>query len=303
MPAFAIEHLSKIESPLARSLVWGSVWDATRDAETAASDFVRLVLGNIGSETESTTLRTTLNQLVLSVNTYVAPERRVSIAQQAASGLWDLASSAEAGSDAQFQFVKFFAVLASTADQLDKVAGLRDGSIVLEGLTTDTDLSWELLTSLVTGGRAGSAEIDAALTADNTATGAQAAAQARAAIPTAEGKAAAWSSVFDSDDLPNTIVRMTGVGFQRVHDTSLLEPYVSRYFDSLQSVWASRTYKIAEYLVEGMYPFPLVDSRLAEATRAWLDANQEPAALRRLVSENLASVERALKAQERDAQV
>jgi len=35
---------------------------------------------------------------------------------------------------------------------------------------------------------------------------------------------------------------------------------------------------------------------------AWLDANPEPAALRRLVVENLAGTERALKAQERDAQ-
>ncbi|GAB3608150.1 aminopeptidase N [Humibacter ginsengiterrae] len=298
---FAIEHLSEIESPLARSLVWGSVWDATRDAETQASDYVRLVLGNIGTETESTTLRTTLNQLVLTVHSYVAPHRRESSARQAADTLWELASSAQAGSDAQFQFVKFFAVLASTPEQLAKISGLRDGSIVLDGLTVDTDLSWELLTSLVAGGQAGSAEIDAALAADNTATGAQAAAQARAAIPTPEGKAAAWASVFDSDDLPNTIVRMTGVGFQRAHDTALLEPYVTKYFDALQSVWASRTYKIAEYLVEGMYPFPLADQRLADATRDWLEANQEPAALRRLVSENLASVERALRAQERDA--
>ncbi|NNC10853.1 aminopeptidase N [Planctomonas sp. JC2975] len=300
--ALAIEHLSDIESPLARSLVWGSVWDATRDAETPASDYVRLVLGNIGSETESTTLRTTLNQLVLSVHSYVAPERSAASGEEAADALWQLASSAAAGSDAQFQFVKFFAALASTPDQLSKVAGLRDGSVVLDDLAIDTDLAWELLTSLVAGGAAGAAEIDAALAADNTANGAQAAAQARAAIPTAEGKAAAWASVFDSDDLPNTIVRMTGVGFDRVHDTSLLEPYVARYFEALQSVWASRTYKIAEYLVEGMYPYPLANRELADATRAWLDANAEPAALRRLVTENLASVERALAAQERDAQ-
>ena len=299
----AIEHLGDIESPLARSLVWGSVWDATRDAETAASDYVRLVLGNIGSETESTTLRTTLNQLVLSVNSYVAPERRAEATQQSADALWQLAEHAESGSDAQFQFVKFFAALASTPEQLANVRGLRDGSIALSGLTVDTDLAWELLASLVAGGEAGSAEIDAALAADNTANGAQAAALARAAIPTPEGKAAAWSSVFDSDKLPNTIVRVTGVGFQRAHDTGLLEPYVGRYFDALQSVWASRTYKIAEYLVEGMYPFPLANQELAEATRAWLAANDGPAALRRLVVEHLAAVERALAAQARDAEI
>jgi len=62
--AVAIEHLATISNPLARSLVWGSAWDSTRDAETAPRDYVRLVLGNIAHETESTTVRTTLTQLL-----------------------------------------------------------------------------------------------------------------------------------------------------------------------------------------------------------------------------------------------
>ncbi|WP_431221083.1 aminopeptidase N [Leifsonia xyli] len=297
----AIEHLSDIESPLARSLVWGAVWDATRDAETSASDYVRLVLGNIASETESTTIRTTLNQLVLAATAYVAPERQKETAQNAADALWELAKGAEAGSDAQFQFVKFFAALASTDEQLSTIAGLRDGSVTLDGLTVDTDLSWELLIALVAGGAAGNDEIDAALAADNTANGGQFAAQARASIPTLEGKQAAWDSVFGSDSLPNTIVRYTGLGFQRAKDKSVLAQFVEPYFAALQGVWTSRTYKIAEYLVEGMYPAPLANEELRDATRAWLDANAEPAALRRMVVENLAGVERALAAQKRDA--
>ena len=298
----AIEHLAKIESPLARSLVWGSVWDATRDAETRPSDYVRLVLNNIASETESTTIRTTLNQLLLTVSAYVAPQQQRAAGEQAASALWRLAQDAAPGSDAQFQFVKFFAALASTDEHLDAITALRDGTATLDGLDIDTDLGWELLIALVAGGRAGEAEIDAELGSDNTATGQQSAAHARAAIPTAEGKAAAWASVFDSDKLPNTIVRTTALGFQRAADTSLLAPFVAPYFEALQSVWSSRTYKIAEYLVAGMYPAPLASRELADATHAWLEANPEPAALRRLVSENLAGVERALAAQARDAE-
>ncbi len=299
--AVAIEHLAEIESPLARSLVWGAAWDATRDAETTASDYVRLVLGNIAAETESTTIRTTLSQLGLAAGSYVAPERQRETVQAVATALWELAKQAEAGSDAQFQFVKFFAAYASTDEQLAEIAALRDGSQSLEGLTVDTDLGWELLIALVAGGKAGTGEIDAALAEDNTANGAQFAAQARASIPTAEGKQAAWDSVFRSDDLPNAIVRYTGLGFQRAADTSVLAAFVEPYFAALQEVWASRSYKIAEYLVAGMYPAPLADAALRDATRAWLDANPEPAALRRLVVESLAGVERALAAQERDA--
>jgi aminopeptidase N len=298
----AIEHLSEIESPLARSLVWGAAWDATRDAETPASDYVRLVLGNIAPETESTTIRTTLSQLVLAAGSYVAPDKQKSTVEDAASALWTLAQQAEAGSDAQFQFVKFFAALASTDEQLATIAALRGGETELDGLEVDTDLAWELLIALVAGGKAGRAEIDAALEADNTANGAQFAAQAAASAPTLEGKQAAWDSVFGSDNLPNTIVRYTGLGFQRAADKGVLAAFVKPYFEALQTIWGSRSYKIAEYLVAGMYPAPLANAELRDATRAWLDANQEPAALRRLVVENLAGVERAISAQERDAQ-
>ncbi|TAM70209.1 MAG: aminopeptidase N [Microbacteriaceae bacterium] len=298
----AIEHLDKIQSPLARSLVWGSVWDSTRDAETRPSDFVRLVLNNIASETESTTIRTVLNQLVLTASTYVAPAAQQETTREAASALWVLAQQAEAGSDAQFQFVKFFAALASTDEHLAAIGALRDGELTLDGLNVDTDLSWELLIALVAGGKARETEIDAALTDDNTATGAQSAAHARAAIPTTAGKQAAFASVFDSDKLPNTIVRTTGLGFQRAADTSLLEPFVAPYFATLQSIWESRSYAIASALIVGMYPAPLANQQLADATQAWLDANPEPAALRRLIVENLAGVERALAAQKRDAQ-
>jgi len=298
--AVALEHLAAIQSPLARSLVWGSVWDATRDAETSPRDFVTLVLGNIATETESTTLRTVLGQVSLAAQYYVAPEHRDATVAAVGDALWALAQGAEAGSDAQFQFVKFFASVAETPAQLAAVAGLRTGAFALPGLSIDTDLSWELLAALVAGGEAGEAEIATALAADNTATGAQSAANARAAIPTIEGKQAAWSSLIDVDTAPNTIVRVTAAGFLRAHDTSLLEPFVGQYFDVLQKVWAERSYSIAEKLIVGLYPSPLSNQALVDATRTWLDANPEPAALRRLVVENLAGVERSLRVQARD---
>ena len=49
----AIDGLSRIDDSLARALVWGAAWDMTRDAEMSASDYVALVLGNIGSETDA----------------------------------------------------------------------------------------------------------------------------------------------------------------------------------------------------------------------------------------------------------
>ncbi|MFF2485041.1 aminopeptidase N [Microbacterium sp. NPDC058062] len=299
----AIDHLGKISDPLARSLVWGAAWDQTRDAEASASDYVDLVLRNIGAETESTTVRTTLAQLQLAANSYVSPEKRDVTRAKVADALWALAGSAEAGGDSQLQFVTAFASAAATPGQWDKVRQVRDGEATFDGLAIDTDLSWQLLVSLAAGGVVTAADIDEALEADNTAKGGEFAAQAKAALPSAEAKAAAWSSLVDSDDQPNTIVRSAALGFTHPAGRELLGDFVARYFESLLPIWDSRTYQIAQYLIVGLYPAPLADVALRDATRAWLEANGDAApALRRLVAENLAGVERALSVQDRDAQ-
>ncbi|KIQ10024.1 aminopeptidase N [Curtobacterium poinsettiae] len=297
----AIEHLASIANPLARSIVWGSVWDATRDAESPASDYVRLVLGNIATETESTTIRTTLSQLLLTARNYVAPGSVEATVRTVGDTLWQLASSAEAGSDAQFQFVKFFAQIPSTPEHVATLQGLRDGSVTLQGLEIDTDLRWELLEGLVLAGAAGSTEIDAELAADKTASGEQAAARARATIPTAEGKLAAFSSLVDSSELPNAIVRQTTVGFQHVNSPVLLEGLVPKYFEVLTRIWAERSYHMADTIVSGLYPAPLASAELRDAAAAWLAEHPETPALRRIVSESLAGTERALRVQAADA--
>jgi aminopeptidase N len=282
----AAAHLGAFEDSLPRALVWGTLWDATRDAEFPASRFVDIVLEHVARETASTTLRTLLNQLLLAASSYVAPAKRQATLERVADALWRLAVDAEPGSDNQFQFVKAFGQLAASEEQLETVQGLFDGSLPLDGLDVDTDLGWELLITLAAGGRASGEQIEARLAEDRTATGNQSAAHAR---------------VFDDSDKPNAIVRATGLGFARAHDLALLEPYVERFFDALLTVWESRSYAIAEELIEGFYPAPLANAELAAATRAWLEAHPEaPAAPRRMVAEHLSGVERALRAQRVD---
>jgi aminopeptidase N len=250
----------------------------------------------------ATTLRIVLANAVLAASAYTAPERRTAARRALADDLWRLAQEAEAGSDAQFQFVMNFAAIAEAGSHVDELAALYDGSLGLDGLEIDTDLGWELLIALVAAGRAGDAEIDARLASDNTATGQQSAAHARAAIQTLEGKERAWASLVDVDTATNTIVRETAEGFLRASDPALLEAFVERYFAMLEDVWEARSYAIAEKLVDGLYPSPLANRALADASRAWLDSHPDVPALRRLIVERLAGIDRALAAQERDAQ-
>ena len=156
----ALTKLSQIEDPLARALVWGSVWDATRDGESTARNFIKLALSHIQEETESTTMMTLLRQLLTVTNLFTAPKHRLESQLEVAEGLWQLAQSAKAGSDAKLQFVKFFAQFARSQTQLEVVADLLSGKKQLDELKIDTDLRWELLTSLSVGGKATKARID-----------------------------------------------------------------------------------------------------------------------------------------------
>ena len=299
--ATATAHLKDFSHSLPRTLVWNSAWDAARDGETPARRYVELILANVAAETDSSVILVQLRQLATTLNFYVAEEHRQATAVAAADKLWELAAEVPGGSDAQLQFVKSFALLASSGTQLDQVAGLLDGSLVLDGLTVDQDLRWELLTSLVAGGRLGQDGIDAELERDNTSSGQNAAAQAKAAIPTPEAKAAAWESIVVKGDLSNALQGSAVNGFMRVLDRSLLEPYAEKYFQAVPGIMETRTHALAQQIVVGLYPSLLTTQAIVDRTDGFLASlPPESAALRRLMLENRDGVARALRARAAD---
>jgi aminopeptidase N len=299
--ATATAHLKDFSESLPRTLVWGSAWDAARDGESPARGYVELILANIAEESDSSVILVQLRQLATTLTFYVAEEHREATAIAAADRLWELAASVPAGSDAQLQFVKSYALLARSERQLDNVAGLLAGSGTLEGLTVDQDLRWELLASLVTGGRAGQEQIDAELVRDNTSSGQNAAALATAAIPTPEAKAAAWEAIVAKGELSNALQGSAVNGFTRVLDPSLLEPYSEKYFEAVPGIVATRTHALAQQIVVGLYPSQLTTQATVDRTDeflASLPANST--ALRRMMLENRDGVARALRARQAD---
>ncbi|WP_296630069.1 aminopeptidase N [Rhodoluna sp.] len=298
----ALSHLSNFDDSLARTLIWGAAWDATRDAETSPRDFIKLVLNNIATETESTTMLTLLRQLTTAAHLYVAPQNREAALAEIGDGLLALARNAEPGSDAQLQFTKFFASFASTASQLDALEALFVGKEMLPQLTIDADLRWELLAGLVVGGRRKAQDIDAELASDNTANGQKAAAGARAALPTAADKETAWKLLTETHKLSNVLVDAASLGFVRVNDGSLIEPFVDRYFANVVRIWNDNTFKIAEYLIENLYPSIIASPELVAKSKQAIERAEiaEIPALKRILVEGLANVERALAAQARD---
>ncbi|CAM3214481.1 Aminopeptidase N [Arthrobacter ulcerisalmonis] len=298
----ATAHLKDFAESLPRTLVWNSAWDGARDGETPARQYVQLILANVAAETDSSVILVQLRQLATTLSFYVTEEHREATTLAAADTLWTLAGSVPAGSDAQLQFIKSFALLAGNDTQLDTVAGLLDGSVELSGLAIEQDLRWELLTSLVAGGRVGQEGIDAELLRDNTASGQNAASLASAAIPTAAAKAAAWEAIVVKGELSNALQGSAVAGFMRVRDRSLLAPYAEKYFAAVPAIVANRTHALASQIVVGLYPALLTSQATVDQTDAFLAAlPAESAALRRMMLENRDGVARALRARAADA--
>ena len=137
---------------------------------------------------------------------------------------------------------------------------------------------------------------------DNTANGQKFAAAARAVLPNREAKAAAWHTLTATEEYSNTLVNSASVAFGRTNDLSLLQPYVKAYHEVAQSIWEGRSYHIAAYLLNNLYPIQLASVELADETKKLMAsefATSKPA-FRRILLESLAGVERALLAQAAD---
>jgi aminopeptidase N len=273
----------------------------TRDAEMAASDYVTLVLQNVGSETDAFGIRAIPGYAGLAVNLYSDPGKRPALRAKWEAGLRSLLHAAEPGSNAQLIFARLYAGSLVSDEGKAEVTGLLDGTVSIEGLDIDTDLRWLLLVGLTKCGAAGDAEIEAELARDRTISGQENAAAARASRPDADAKAAAWTELVANPDVPNETHRSISSTFMRFGQEELLEPYVEKYLAAADTAWEELGTHMASNLLEDVFPLPLGSPELVDRVDRWLEESPANPAAKRLVREGRADVVRALAAQARDA--
>lgn len=285
---------------LPRALCWSAAWDMTRDGEMSTRDYVKLVVSGVGTVADLTVLQTVLRQARQALQQYADPAWRPEGLALLAAKLRSLFDSAAPGSDHQLAFLQAFAPVAASEEDLGLLRGILDGSSVPEGLTVDTDLRWSLVHALVSAGQLAEAAIDAELERDPTATGERSAAQCRAAVPTAEAKAAAWERIVGGK-LANHIARTTIGGFQDARHPELLEPFREKYFAEVGRIYRDWTFDQASTFAVGCFPSLLIEPATVQAAQDFLTTAQPPQALRRLILEGADGVSRALRNREKDA--
>ncbi len=295
------EAIAELRGALPRAMCWSAAWDMTRDAEMAARDYLRMVIHLLDSETDIGVLQSLLRQARMAVERWAEPAYQSTGMDALAAAAHAHLLTAAAGSDHQLAFLRAFASAAESTSHLDVLAAFFAGETELPGLPLDTDLRWSLLARLAAGGRAGVAEIDAELGRDDTAAGRRHAAAARAGVPSSAAKEQAWHLVVERDDTHNAEQGAIMAGFQQANQLELLRPYARRYFDVIANVWENRTSDTARSIVQGLFPYLLIEPETVELVDDYLDNRSPAPGLRRLLHEGRDGLTRALKARARDA--
>ncbi len=297
----ATKEIASIESSLSRALIWGAVWDMVRDGEVGTGKYLDLVLAGLAAETDIGLVQQVLMQCRSAIDVYADRKNRISYNTKFADGLQSLLAKSENGSDHQLALVRSFSAVATTDLQINRVAEILDGKEKIQGLNIDTDLRWTLLRRLVVMGKRDLAAIEEELKRDDTAMGREHAAGAKAAIPTLEAKQIAWTLVTTNESLPNSEIHSALGGLSYIDHAEIMKNFIDKYFESVATLWNSRTHEIGQSLVTGLFPSSNITQEVIEKSDKFLAENKELAVgARRIIIEQRDALARALRAQEVD---
>jgi aminopeptidase N len=143
--------------------------------------------------------------------------------------------------------------------------------------------------------------IESEADSDKTAAGERQAALARAALPTLENKQAVWDAIMTPSALSNSTMEASLAGFMPAEQSELLAAFVDPYFSSVLDVHEHRTFHTAERIITGLFPRLQLSPAIVDRARELAEGSGTPKAVRRMLLESAADVDRALRAQRRDA--
>ncbi|MDZ7913546.1 MAG: aminopeptidase N [Rhodococcus sp. (in: high G+C Gram-positive bacteria)] len=292
--------LDRVSDPLARGVIWSSLWNSVRDAQLSVFRYLDMVERFAPAETDLAILSAILTDAQYAVLHYVPKSLRPNVSAGWLETTWKALFEAEPESGRQLAWARALSAAAAVNDaRAGELRSILDGTCPGPvGLALDPDLRWALWIALSATGHASVSDFDGELSKDSTSAGRTAYVRAAASIPDAETKAAAWASATTDASLSNDRLDATIAGFRSGTDPSLIEGYAVEYFSSLGKWWSERSIEIARRLVNGLFPA----AEDTSAVDSWIQANAEaPASLRRLVLERRDHLARDLRAQASNA--
>jgi aminopeptidase N len=291
--------LSMLDDPLARALIWASAWDMTRDAELPVGDYLQLVLRGVGAETDISLVEDILRRARAAIDVLGRPDARTDRLAALASTCLERSTAADPGSDLQLAHAKAYVGAALAEADASRLRGWLDGVDVPPELAIDAEMRWLIVRRLAVIGVADESMVAAEEVRDPTSNGAQHAAAARTSFPTAEGKAAVCAAISAAEMPPIGILRAMTENFWHAEQLGLSAPFVDQILAALPEIWRTQPSEAAWSITQAMFPALLVSRDTIDRVGAVLDGDLDDA-LRRLLVEGRADLERAMRTRDAD---
>ncbi|MFJ8663006.1 aminopeptidase N [Streptomyces sp. NPDC093795] len=287
--------LSSIPDPVTRAVVWNSLRDMVRDGELEPETYLAAADAHLPWETELAIVQGVLGFARSEIaDRYVSEDERPAALATISEIARALLRRTEDGEAPGLRLTAVRAYVDSAATPA-KIASWLDEGTVYGGPELDPELRWRILARLAVLGATDEPTIAAELERDPSATGQEGAARCRASLPSTEAKAAAWSALFDSDDLSNYLFTATAQGFWQPEQADLVREYVPRFYTDAIALGARRGPAMAE--AAGRYAFPAyaIDPESLARGEAHLDDDTMIPALHRKLADQLDDLRRVLK--------
>ncbi len=193
-----VEHLSDIDDPQVRAVVWAAALDMVRSADLAPADLIAMIGTHLAVEEHSSVWEGVFDHTLTRVLPCSFPVTSVAVARAA------LAETCAATLRAGHQALALPATrgLAACSSDADLLAGWLVAGRTGDGIEVDTNLRWRILRRLAELDGVGPDRLQKESDADPSTQAETGAVRAAAALPSPDAKQRAWD-LMSADDVSN----------------------------------------------------------------------------------------------------
>ena len=143
-----MEHLGGIKDVFERTLLWGSLWDAVREAELDPREYIELALRLLPEEKDESLAQSIMGRMTTALHRYVSPADRVRLAAKTEALAYDKMVHSP---DKDMRIIWFRALrgVAETPAGRQHLKDLLSGKLVVPGVELRPLDRWNMVTSLV----------------------------------------------------------------------------------------------------------------------------------------------------------
>ncbi|MCD1183841.1 M1 family aminopeptidase [Leptospira sp. Pond_2020] len=273
---------NKLKDRFARRILWGSLWQMTRDAKISPKDFLDLVLLQ-GIYEEDLSVRNShiLTKASSIVTSYLKKENREEWSKKLNDLSKKFLSDPSIQEEEKIVWYRMLEGTSRTADQLSYLKDLLDGKIIIPGIKIDQERRWSILTRLSAFGEKNALVLIAnEEKLDTSDLGAKKAYTAKVAFPDPKSKAAAWKEFTDPNTKYSTDMLRYGMrGFYWDHQEEILKIYEDLYFQSVIGIYKDRDSHFSSAFGNILFPGLEPHQSLVDKTNQFLKEQKEIPAL------------------------